>query len=68
MTAVRALTGKAGKDRRGLWVNDPETGTKIRIGDVGQEMACTFAEQGNMRLAREAMAKPHMGVWFSKSF
>ncbi len=62
------MTGKAGCDGRGLWVNDKRTGTKIRVGNVGQEMAYTFAEQGNMRLAREAMKKPHFGAWFSKTF
>ncbi len=62
------MTGKAGCDGRGLWVNDKRTGTKIRVGNVGQEMAYTFAERGNMRLAREVLSKPHAGVWLSKEF
>jgi hypothetical protein len=49
-------------------VNDERTGTRIRLGEVGQEMAYTFAEQGNMRLAREALSKPHVGFWLSKTF
>jgi hypothetical protein len=62
------MTGKAGCDGRGLWVNDRRTGTKIRVGNVGQELAYTFAEQGNAQLAREALKKPHFGIWFSQSF
>jgi hypothetical protein len=62
------MTGKAGCDGRGLWVNDKRSGTKIRIGNIGQELAYTFAEQGNARLVREALSKPHVGFWFSKEF
>ena len=49
-------------------MNDERTGTQIRIGDVGINMAMTLAEQGNMRAAREAISKPHAGLWFSKTF
>lgn len=62
------MTGQAGKDRRGLWVDDRLTGTRIRLGEVGNELAYTFAEQGNTRLMKEALKKPHFGLWFSKSF
>lgn len=62
------MTGEAGVDRRGLWVDDKRTGTKIRLGEVSSNMAMTFAEAGNARLAREAMSKPHFGLWFSKTF
>jgi hypothetical protein len=51
-----------------LWINDPATGTRVRLGEVGQELAYSLAEQGNMQLAREAWSKPHVGFWFSKTF
>jgi hypothetical protein len=62
------ITGEAGADRRGLWINDKDTGTRVRLGEVGMEMAMTLAKQGNMRAAHEAMSKPHVGLWFSKEF
>ncbi len=40
----------------------------MRLGEVGGELAQTLAQQGNMRAAREAMSKPHVGFWFSKTF
>jgi hypothetical protein len=49
-------------------VNDPRTGTRIRLGEVGHELAQTLAEQGNLQAARQALSKPHVGVWFSKTF
>ena len=65
---VRAHFGEAGRDRRGLWVDDPGTGTRIRLGEVGREMAATLAEQGNTPAMRQVMKKPHYGLWFSKTF
>lgn len=61
-------TGEAGIDRRGLWVDDRHTGTKIRLGEVSANLAMTFAEAGQPRLVREALAKPHFGFYFSKTF
>jgi hypothetical protein len=49
-------------------VDDKQTGTKIRLGEVGQEMAYTLYEQGNRRAAEQAMQRPHFGLWFSKTF
>lgn len=62
------VTGEAGFNKGGFWTDDKDTGTKIKIGNVGQELAYTLAEQGNMTAAREAMSKPHFGFWFSKTF
>jgi hypothetical protein len=62
------MTGEAGADRRGLWVDDRDTGTKIRLGEVGREMAYNLYGQGNRRAAEQAMRKPHFGLWFSKTF
>lgn len=62
------ITGEAGADRRGLWIDDKDTGTRVRLGEVGMEMAMTLTEQGNIRAAREAMWKPHFGLWLSKTF
>lgn len=60
--------GEAGRDNRGFWVNDPYTGTRIRLGEVGLEMATTLAEQGNARASREALSRPRAGIWFEKTF
>lgn len=62
------MTGGAGTDRRGLWVDDKDTGTRLRIGEVGWEMAYDLYEQGNRRAAEQALKKPHFGLWFSKTF
>ena len=58
----------AGVDRRGFWTNHPIFGTRIRVGEVSMEMAMALAEQGNMPAARQAAAKPRLGLWFSKEF
>lgn len=68
MTYVRAHVGEAGRDYRGLWIEDADTGTRARLGYVGYEMAALLAEQGNMPAARQAMKKPHIGFTFSKKF
>lgn len=62
------MTGEAGLDRRGLWVDDKHTGTRIRVGEVSGNLAQTFAEQGNMQLARECLKGPRLGFVFSKTF
>ena len=62
------MTGEAGIDRRGLWIDDRDTGTKFRLGEVSSNLATTFAEAGNTHLTREALAKPHVGFFFSKTF
>lgn len=68
MTYIRAHAGEAGRDRRGLWIDDADTGTRARLGEVGYEMAATLAGQGNIAAARQALARPHFGLWFSKTF
>ena len=57
-----------GVDRRGLWVDDQFTGTKIRLGEVSTNLAMTLAEQGNKQAVQEVMCKPYFGLWFSKEF
>lgn len=62
------MTGHAGIDRRGVWVDDTITGTKFRIGEVSTNLAMTLTEHGNRRAAEEAMRRPHFGFWLSKEF
>ena len=57
-----------GLDRRGVWVDDKRTGTKIRLGDVSMNMAHTLYEQGNRRAGEDCLRRPKFGLWFSKSF
>lgn len=61
------MTGEAGADGRGLWIDDPDTGTSVRLGAVGPELAQSLAAR-NPAAAREALARPHFGLWFSKKF
>jgi hypothetical protein len=65
---IRAGAGQAGADARGLWVNDPDAGTRIRLGDIGREMAYNAFATGNARMGRELLQGPVIGLWFSKSF
>lgn len=62
------MTGEAGVDYRGLWTRDDDTGTNIRVGSIGYELAEAFTTQGNYRAACEALRKPPFGAWFSKTF
>lgn len=65
---MRLQFGEAGRDYRGLWINDPDTGTKVRFGNISLEMAQEFYRQGNTRAGQEVMKKPTIGLWFSKEF
>ncbi len=67
-TFGRVFTGKAGKDRRGLWIRDKDTGTIFRAGEVGQEMGYHLGSIGETSLAREVISKPHFGIFVSKEF
>ena len=62
------MSGEAGVNRRGLWIDDRETGTRFRLGEIGMDMAYHLTEIGNTRAARQVMSKPHAGFIFSKSF
>lgn len=54
-------------DRRGLVLDDPDTGVSFRLGEVGMDLAQQL-HQVNPRAAREAMSRPHYGFTFSRSF
>ncbi len=60
--------GEAGRDYRGFWINDPDTGTKVRLGNISPDMAQEFYRQGNTRAGREAMKAPVFGLWLSRDF
>ncbi len=62
------MTDEIGLDQRGAWVRDNDTGTSIRLGEIGYELASTILEHGNQRLADATLKKPVIGLWFSKSF
>ncbi len=62
------MTDEIGLDQRGAWVRDKDTGTSIRFGEIGYELAATILEHGNQRLADATLKKPVFGFWFSKSF
>lgn len=53
---------------RGLWIDDPDTGTKFRLGNVSYEMAAEFARHGNRRAMTDVMRHPHFGFWVEKTF
>lgn len=57
-----------GVDRRGLWIDDPDTGTKFRLGEVSVNLAMAMAEHGNVRAAREAMGRVHLGAFLERRF
>lgn len=61
------MTGEAGADHRGLWIDDADTGTRARLGMVGYELAEDLI-QHNRRTAHQALSNPHFGAWFSKTF
>lgn len=61
------MTGEAGADARGLWLDDPDTGTAMRLGEVGRELAASLAPH-NAAASRSALSRPHIGLWFSKTF
>jgi hypothetical protein len=62
------MTGEAGADRRGLWIDDKDTGTRVRLGEVSMEMAMTLAEQGNLSAAKQAISKPRIGFFWQRRF
>ncbi len=68
MNGIRALTGNAGIDRRGLWIDDAGAGFKFRLGEVGYDLAKMFTESWNTALSREALSKPYIGFTVQKSF
>ncbi len=61
------MTGEAGLDRRGLWVDDKDTGFSLRLGEVGGLLARDLAPH-NPSASRQALSQPHAGLWFSKTF
>ncbi len=62
------MRGEAGIDKRGAFICDADTGTRVRVGTVGYELAASFAEHGNRRLMEKALKEPLVGLWFSKTF
>lgn len=49
-------------------MDDKITHTKFRFGEVSSNLSMLAAEQGHMAVAREAMARPRFGFFFSKEF
>lgn len=58
---MRVRSGRAGVDKRGFWVNDPASGLRLRIGEVGINLA---RETRDLRVLKT----PRFGFWFEKSF
>lgn len=65
---LRNELGETGVDHRGLWIDDPDTGTRARIGMVGLDMAYDLYARGEKRLAEEVVRKPRFGIFVSKTF
>lgn len=62
------MTGEAGVDRRGAWIADADTGTFVRLGEVGYDIAAAMADAGHARAAREALSRPRIGFTIRKEF
>lgn len=77
---VRVKTGQAGIDKRGFWVNDRQSGLRVRLGDVSANLAGEFARtaadrraasrdrQTAMREVRKLATRPRFGLWISREF
>ncbi|MCD8140832.1 MAG: hypothetical protein LUE17_13825 [Planctomycetaceae bacterium] len=61
------MTEESGLDRRGLWVEDLDAGFSLRLGAVGGNLAQDLAPH-NPDASRQALSRPHAGLWFSKVF
>ena len=65
------MTGEAGLDKRGLWIDDKTAVNPwtLRVGDVSQEMMYGACETGNDDFFRDVKEQgPIFGFFFSKSF